>query len=151
MGPALAPQRSAGAVVEPDEQQRTVRFGHAWLTYTQRRQHTVLTLGGEFFVYEAPSLRTHLTQVIDDDDGDLVLVVRDVTYFDSTCIGVLIGSMQKLVQSPGRRTVRIVDSGLMAKVLRLTGLTNVIDLHDTVGEAQQTADALAAAALAAPV
>ncbi|MGD1220561.1 STAS domain-containing protein [Streptomyces krungchingensis] len=137
-------------MAEPDREQQTVRFGHAWLTYTQRRPHTVLTLGGEFFVYEAPSLRTHLAQVIGEDDGDLILVTRDVTYFDSTCIGALIRSMQQLEQSP-QRALRIVDSGVMAKILRLTGLANVIGLHATVTDAHQAAGTTAAAARAAPV
>ncbi|MCX4827086.1 STAS domain-containing protein [Streptomyces sp. NBC_01142] len=137
-------------MAEPDQEQQTVRLGHAWLTYTQRRPHTVLTLGGEFFVYEAPSMRTHLAQVIGEDDGDLILVTRDVTYFDSTCIGALIRSMQQLEQSP-QRALRIVDSGVMAKILRLTGLANVIDLHATVADAHQAAGTTAAAARAAPV
>ncbi|MFF9076090.1 STAS domain-containing protein [Streptomyces sp. NPDC014872] len=127
------------------QERQTVRFGHAWLTYTERRPHTVLTLGGEFFVYEAPGLRTHLAQVIGEDDGDLVLVTRDVTYFDSTCIGVLIGSIQQLVRSPGRRVLRIVDTGVMAKISRLTALANVIELHRTVADAHQAAYATAAA------
>ena len=131
-------------MAEPDQEQQTVRLGHAWLTYTQRRPYTVLTLGGEFFVYEAPSLRTHLAQVIGEDDGDLILVTREVTYFDSTCIGALIRSMQQLERS--QRALRIVDSGVMAKILRLTGLANVIDLHATVTGAHQ-----AAATRAAPV
>jgi len=126
-------------MTEPDEEPQTVRFGDAWLTYTERRPHTVLTLGGELFVYEAPGLRTHLAQVVEEDGGDLILVTQDVTYFDSTCIGALIGSMKQLQQPPSRRAVRVVDSGLVAKILRLTGLTNVIDLHGTVAEAQRAA------------
>lgn len=55
------------------------------------------------------------------------------------------------MQSPGRRAARIVDSGLVTKILQLTGLVNVIDLHGTVAEAQHAADTTAAAARAAPV
>ncbi|MGW7199399.1 STAS domain-containing protein [Streptomyces chryseus] len=95
----------------------------------------MVTVGGELYVYEAPGLRAALCQAIEEDAGDLILSTLEVTLFDSTCLGALVGAVTQLRQRPGRRVLRVVDSGRVAKILRLTGLTEVLDLYPTVDDA----------------
>ncbi|OEJ56729.1 hypothetical protein BGM19_00285 [Streptomyces agglomeratus] len=95
----------------------------------------MVTIGGELFVYEAPGLRAALCQAIEEDASDLILSTLEVTFFDSTCLGALVGAVMQLREAPGRRTVRVVDAGRVAKILKVTGLTEVLDLYATVDDA----------------
>ncbi|OEJ22123.1 hypothetical protein AR457_40280 [Streptomyces agglomeratus] len=121
--------------MSPGGRGRPVRFGDAWMTFEMHPPHRVVTLGGELFVYEAPGLRAALDQAITEDSGDLILSTLEVSSLDSTCLGALMGAVTRLRQAPGHRVLRVVDCGPVAKILRLTGLTEVLDLYPTVNAA----------------
>lgn len=118
------------------------RFGYASMTCQQAGPHTVLTVGGELDVCEAPGLLTGLRSAIAEGRGDVVLHLPGLAYFDSTCLGALVAALKELRRAPGSRVLRVVDSdGPAAKSLRICELTQVIYLYDTVAQALQAADA----------
>ncbi|MFD7552230.1 STAS domain-containing protein [Streptomyces sp. NPDC059816] len=106
---------------------------------------SVVTVAGELDVYTAPALRDRLAEAFAAAERDLVCDLSAVTYFDSTAIGVLVGAFKKVRTLAGQRELRVVaPCDPVRKVLRLTGLDQVIFVYAT------TAEALAAVPPAAP-
>ncbi|MCM2431037.1 STAS domain-containing protein [Streptomyces sp. RKAG337] len=122
-----------------DDGNPVIAFEDALLTHRPHEHHTVITVEGELGVYEAPALRDQLTALIDQVEGDVVLNMLAVNYLDSTSLGVLVGALLRLRQQPARALHVVSAEGLVHKVLRITGLAKVFDLHPTVADALQAA------------
>lgn len=100
---------------------------------------TVLSVAGEVDVFTAPSLRDTFTQLVDDGRYRVVVDLEQVAFLDSTGLGVLVGGLKKVSAHDGY--VRLVcTQDRILKIFRITGLTQVFAIYDTVD------DALAAAA-----
>ena len=85
---------------------------------------------GEVDVYTAPQLRDRLYSVIADGIADVVLDLADMTFIDSTGLGVIVGTLKRLRESGGELTLR-APSRSTRKVLEITGLTRILTI---VGE-----------------
>jgi anti-sigma B factor antagonist len=97
---------------------------------------TVVHVGGEIDVYTAPLLREALDKQIAAGRNDLVVDLENVTFMDSTGLGVLVGRL-KLVRGQNG-SLRIVSSQeRILKVFKITGLDKVFHIHDSVDAASQ--------------
>ena len=100
------------------------------LSVTTSRQDdvSVVTVAGEIDVYTAALLRDVLDEEIAAGRSRLVVDLDDVTFLDSTGLGVLVGRL-KLVRghSGWLRIVRPNDRIL--SVFRITGLDKVFDIY----------------------
>lgn len=97
----------------------------------------VLAAAGDIDYSASPQLREQITDHIDAGKRRLVLDLTQVTFIDSTAIGVLIGAHARL-QDAGGGSVVIVCSEENRKVQRIfeiAGVDSVIALHDTREEA----------------
>ncbi|MBQ0985892.1 STAS domain-containing protein [Streptomyces sp. F63] len=112
---------------------------HAEMTWRPDGPHTAVTVDGSLDVYAAPALRTTLCALAEETTGDLVLDMRDVDFLDSTCLGALVSAVKKLRPQPGR-TLRIVPSCRVSKLLRITNLTKIIPVHEGLTDALRAAD-----------
>jgi len=86
----------------------------------------VLAVGGEIDVATSPELRRELHQLADRQPAHLVLDLRDVTFIDSSGLGVLVGALKRL-REEGRGDVLVLE-GLqepVRKVFDITGLTEL--------------------------
>ena len=96
---------------------------------------TVVRVAGEVDVASAPDLRKCLDDV--PLDGSKVIVdLSDVSFLDSTGLGVLVGGWKRL--NDGHRSSRmalVVTRPEIVRVLEITGLTEVFDLFPALGEA----------------
>lgn len=96
--------------------------------------HTVVHVAGEIDVYTAPALRERLDQEIDRGRHDLVVDLSEVTFMDSTGLGVLVGRLKLIrVHEGAMRLVCAHDRVL--KVFTITGLDKVFEIYPTVDEA----------------
>ncbi len=87
-----------------------------------------VTVRGDVDLHTAPDLRTTLAAAV-DEDAELVLVHLDeVTFLDSTGLGVLVGAW-KAQRAAGRRLELVCSRPEPLKLLRLTGLDRVITVH----------------------
>ena len=116
------------------------------LSVTTSRQDdvTVVTVAGEVDVYTAAQLRAALDEEIAAGRADLVVDLDDVTFLDSTGLGVLVGRL-KLVRNQLRLAAPRLLQDRILKVFRITGLDKVFGIHTSVDEAL-AADLLADAA-----
>jgi anti-sigma B factor antagonist len=92
----------------------------------------VVRVGGEIDVYTAPRLREHLIRLAGDQN--LIVDLTDVSFLDSTALGVMVGAMKRQRERGG--TMSIVTTGTrVRRLFEITGLTKVFTLYDSVQEA----------------
>ena len=102
----------------------------------------IVEVGGEIDVYSAPTLRDQLNGLVAAGPHHLIVDMQGVEFLDSTGLGVLVGGLKRVRTQEG--TLRLVCSQeRVLKVFRITGLTKVFSIHDTVEEAlaEQPSDA----------
>jgi anti-sigma B factor antagonist len=101
--------------------------------------HVLVVATGEVDVYTAPQLRAALLEAIASSRPGVVVDLRQVTFIDSSGLGVLVGGLKRAktsgqwlrVVSPDSRILRLFD---------ITGLTKVFDLCPTVEAALDVND-----------
>ena len=89
----------------------------------------VVDIRGELDDYTAPRLRETLEGLAEEGVADLVLDLGDMTFIDSTGLGVLVGALKRSQAQHGQVTLRR-PSPATRKVLELTGLHKVFTLVD---------------------
>lgn len=100
---------------------------------------TVIEVGGEVDVYTAPRLRERIAELVEDGHHDLVIDLDGVEFLDSTGLGVLVGGLKRVRTHEG--SLRIVcTQDRVLKVFRITGLTKVFAIHDSVAVAVAATD-----------
>ena len=93
----------------------------------------IVHVGGEIDVYTAPGLRHELDEQIRLGCTDLVVDLTNVTFMDSTGLGVLVGRL-KLIRTQGG-TMRILGAReRVLKVFTITGLDRVFAIVETLDE-----------------
>ncbi|MBK7721087.1 MAG: anti-sigma factor antagonist [Austwickia sp.] len=94
----------------------------------------LVTIGGDVDVYTAPALREQLDRLIAAGRRHMVLDLEQVPFMDSTALGVLVGRLKLTrVQHGSLRVVCTVPRIL--RVFDITGLKQVLPVHDTVDDA----------------
>lgn len=104
------------------------------VTSRERGDFTVVEVVGEIDVYTASVLREKLADLIDADHTDLVVDLTGVGFMDSTGLGVLVGGLKK-VRGFGGRLQLVIDQEKVMKVFRITALTQVFTIHETLENA----------------
>jgi stage II sporulation protein AA (anti-sigma F factor antagonist) len=95
----------------------------------------ILRLRGEIDLKTAPDLRRALEQgLLGAQVQNVVLNLSDVTFIDSSGIGVLLGRYKELKQSEGQLII-VAPRPHVDTVLQLSGLGRVIPFADSEEEA----------------
>jgi anti-sigma B factor antagonist len=90
----------------------------------------VLHAGGEIDVATAPQLRRELHQLVDRGASTIVVDLADVSFVDSSGLGVLVG-MLKRVREDGRGGELILEhlQESVRKVFDITGLDQIFTIR----------------------
>ncbi|MGW2491959.1 STAS domain-containing protein [Streptomyces sp. NPDC001606] len=102
---------------------------------------TVLPLHGEIDVATAPGLVRRLDVLTDRPHPDLVLDLRPVAFIDCAGLGVLCRVRNRVLARRGRLRL-VADSAGFRRMLRLTGLGDVFEVHPGLPEPALGADGL---------
>jgi anti-sigma B factor antagonist len=94
----------------------------------------VLDVDGEVDVASAPKLREALIQLVSDEQYEIVVDLQDVGFLDSTGLGVLVGGLKR-VRVHGGHLSLVCGQDRILKIFRITGLTKVFDIYDSVDAA----------------
>lgn len=94
----------------------------------------VLAVGGEIDVYSAPELREKLLELSHADHTTAVVDLSDVSFVDSTGLGVLVSGLKRFREAGGDLRL-VVTQPQILKVLEITGLSTVFAVRATVDEA----------------
>jgi anti-sigma B factor antagonist len=102
-----------------------------------RADVAVVAMSGELDYAASPQLRRRIDGHLKAGRRRLVLDLSDVTFIDSTAIGVILGAVTRLNEAGGG-ALEIVCADENARVLRIfaiTGIDSMIALHGTREEA----------------
>lgn len=99
----------------------------------------VVQVTGEVDVSTAPRLRDELSQAIADGHHELVVDLSDVSFLDSTGLGVLVGRLKALRLQEGDMLL-VTQQDRILRNFRITGLDKVFRIFATVDEALQAED-----------
>ena len=89
----------------------------------------VVAPNGEIDLASAPQLRQGLENAEERVTTGLVIDLRSVTFIDSTGIGELVGCHRRS-RDRDLPLAFVVPDGTIRKILNVTGMDSVFDLHD---------------------
>ena len=106
------------------------------LSVTTSRQDdvSVVTVAGEVDVYTAAQLRSVLDEEIGAGHARLEVDLDEVSFLDSTGLGVLVGRL-KLVRNHSGWLRIVCSNDRILRVFRITGLEKVFGIHDSLEDA----------------
>jgi anti-sigma B factor antagonist len=104
--------------------------------YTGDDGLTVITVEGEIDVYTAPKLREKLIDLVNKGKFHLLVDMEKVEFLDSTGLGVLVGGLKRVRAHDGSLELVCTQERIL-KIFRITGLTKVFGIHDTIDEARE--------------
>ena len=93
----------------------------------------VLGVQGELDLHTSTSLRDRLRDLIDEGHARIAVDMTDVTFMDSSSLGVLVVAMKRLREKDGELSL-IGVNGSPFKVLSLTGMDRVLSIYATPSE-----------------
>ncbi|MBT2723660.1 anti-sigma factor antagonist [Bacillus sp. ISL-46] len=93
----------------------------------QNNRKTFVFVAGEIDAYTAPKLREELLPLAEEQNQSLIVSLKDVSYIDSTGLGVFIGLFKLIMKNDGE--LKLVDlSDRLERLFQITGLSNIIDI-----------------------
>ena len=106
---------------------------------TSTAGHHIIAARGEIDLYTAPDLKQVLTDAIEGGERRVVIDLSDVSFLDSTALGVLIGAVKRLRSRDGVLTIVNTDPNI-AKTFEITGLDQIFTIRPTRDEAVEALD-----------
>ena len=94
----------------------------------------VVDVEGEIDIYTAPRLRELLIDLVSKNNYQLVVNLEKVGFLDSTGLGVLVGGLKRVRAHDGSLDLVCTREQIL-KIFRITGLTKVFGIHQTVDQA----------------
>ena len=94
----------------------------------------VIDVQGEIDIYTAPRLRELLIDLVSKGSYQLVVNLDKVGFVDSTGLGVLVGALKRVRAHDGSLDLACTQERIL-KIFRITGLTKVFAIHETVDQA----------------
>jgi anti-sigma B factor antagonist len=90
----------------------------------------VLEVEGEVDLYTAPELKARMAEVFEAGKIRLVMDFSEVTYIDSTTLGVLVGGVKRVRPAGGSLALVCTDEKVI-ELFTVTGLDRAFPLHAT--------------------
>ena len=105
-------------------------------TYTKQINNEVIGINieGEIDVYTSPKVKEALNDLIQKENYNIVVNLEEVTYIDSTGLGVLIGGLKKVKENNGYIKL-ICTNPQIKKIFDITGLVKIFGIYDNENDA----------------
>lgn len=92
-----------------------------------KEKEVLVFLGGEIDAYTAPNLREELWPFSELENMTMVINLKDVTYLDSTGLGVFVGLFKQLKRNNGQ--LKLIElSNRLHRLFEMTGLINIMNI-----------------------
>ncbi|MGG3926950.1 anti-sigma factor antagonist [Metabacillus fastidiosus] len=84
-------------------------------------------VSGEIDAFTAPKLKEELLPLTEEQKMTLIVSLEDVSYIDSTGLGVFVGLFKQIKKNDGE--LKLVNlSERLRRLFEITGLNNIIDI-----------------------
>ena len=93
----------------------------------QNDQEILIHVAGEIDAYTAPKLREELLLLAKEGNKTIIVNLKDVTYLDSTGLGVFVGLFKELSKNNGELKL-IQLSNRLYRLFEITGLSNIMNI-----------------------
>jgi anti-sigma B factor antagonist len=103
------------------------------VTDNLRDEYAVVSGAGEIDLATSPALRSRLQDAI-GRHRVVIVDLSDVTFIDSTGLGVLIGGLRRVNEAGGEMKIVVADPRVL-KIFEITGLTELFSIHPSLAEA----------------
>jgi anti-anti-sigma factor len=100
------------------------------------RSGLALAVTGDLDAANSQILRDALVDAIDNQGGLIVIDLTHVNYIDSVGLGTLVSGLKRGTEH-GARLRFVVTNPQIQKVLNITGLVRLLEIHDTREKAFQ--------------
>ncbi len=97
----------------------------------------VVAVSGEVDTFTGPQLRSALLEALESGPARLIIDLSAVTFLDSSGLGVLVGARRRMAEQ-GRRTVLVITSPTLLRLLAITALDRSFTVCATLEEARST-------------
>ncbi|PFO07998.1 anti-anti sigma factor [Bacillus sp. AFS076308] len=93
----------------------------------QKNEEVSVMLAGEIDAFTAPNLREELLPLAEGENTTMTINLKDVSYLDSTGLGVFVGLFKKLKENGGE--LRLIElSDRLKRLFEITGLGNIMNI-----------------------
>ncbi|WP_461374128.1 STAS domain-containing protein [Candidatus Aquicultor sp.] len=93
----------------------------------------VIEVHGQIDLSNCYRLHEAINEEIERGNYFMVVNLHKISYIDSSCLGVLLGGLEKVKKKAG--ALAVVGNPLVDRVLTLTGLTRIFPFHSTINDA----------------
>jgi anti-sigma B factor antagonist len=95
----------------------------------QNEKEILVSVTGEIDAYTAPKLREVLLPLAEGKNKIITVNLKDVSYMDSTGLGVFVGMFKQLNKNEGE--LRLVElSDRLKRLFKITGLSHIMSISD---------------------
>lgn len=101
---------------------------------SKQGEFSIISVEGEVDVFTAPKLREQLIGLVDRGEYKIVVDLEQVEFLDSTGLGVLVAGLKRVKTQSGLLAIACTKEKIL-KIFRVTGLTKVFPIYDSVDEA----------------
>jgi stage II sporulation protein AA (anti-sigma F factor antagonist) len=109
-----------------------------YLEFENKNDKLITYMAGELDHHSAEEVRNKIDDRLDRDNiTKLIMDFSDVSFMDSSGIGVVIGRYKKLSLKKGSICVTRVG-GSVKRVFELSGMFKIIKLYDSIEEAAES-------------
>jgi anti-sigma B factor antagonist len=98
----------------------------------------VVTLEGEIDIYSSPQFKEILLKGIEEGATRVVIDLSEVTFIDSTALGVLVSGAKRVRPRNGSLDIICVDENII-RILEITGLDRVFGVYASRADALKAA------------
>ncbi len=100
-----------------------------------KRKTLIVSLKGELDHHSAKEVKDMIEEVIKNSGVEnLIFDLSGLSFMDSSGIGVVVGRY-KLISSIGGRVAIIKGNRSIDRLLKMSGITKIIDTYDSIGSA----------------
>lgn len=103
------------------------------ISRTEIDETPVIEVSGQIDLSNCYKIHDAINEEISVGNYDIIINLNRTSYIDSSCLGVLLGGLERLKKKDG--SLAIVGNPLVDRILTLTGLTRVFPFHATVKDA----------------
>ena len=97
---------------------------------TEMLEHsTNIYLSGEVDIYTSKSFKEELNNIVDSTKLDLVIDFKDLSYIDSTGLGILVGALKKVKQNNKEVYITNIKDSIK-KLFVITGLDKLFIIKE---------------------